>query len=326
MFDDSMQTENRLQDDGLYKYLSAERCYQALENDTIRFSSPLLFNDPFDISQVLLGNIDKDINIAKERCYNHIIEHITHVDASSYRIISDMRLHGIQSVLIKYRNIFFDAMTKSGNWGNNVNEEMIKNVIKQGKLFINNNKNNIISELDEKSDLKLQQENWKQLIRKLRIFCLSSQKDNIPLWYHYADQYKGAVISFNKLISDEDDFSTFALLRQIKYEKNIEYYMYYFWSNYLLSNNEQYVFDSMFRKGENWKYEHEKRIITYDQNYDGKLYSDIKINKGYINAIYLGPEITTYDKDKLIALADDKYQVPIYQMMTKNQIVFEQIN
>lgn len=43
MFDDSMQTENRLQDDGLYKYLSAERCYQALENDTIRFTSPVTF-------------------------------------------------------------------------------------------------------------------------------------------------------------------------------------------------------------------------------------------------------------------------------------------
>ena len=37
---------------------------------------------------------------------------------------------------------------------------------------------------------------WKSWIPELRILCLTQSPSHAAMWYHYADQYKGAVLEF----------------------------------------------------------------------------------------------------------------------------------
>ena len=70
-----MQSPNRLHDrKSFIKYMSAQTATKVLQNSSLRWSSPLLFNDPFDVPRELSFGITADeLHLAAERTLTKLL-------------------------------------------------------------------------------------------------------------------------------------------------------------------------------------------------------------------------------------------------------------
>ncbi|WP_392552899.1 DUF2971 domain-containing protein [Orbus wheelerorum] len=268
----------------LYKYMSAEVCCKVLESGKLRFSSPLLFNDPFDVVRYPLGSLDF------KRFSSEILKYLQTDYVEGKRDISEL-IEPLHKVVI----------------------EAQKKGIKLTDLLINEEK--IIKQLCD---------NWENQIKKTRILCLSQIKDNIALWYHYADQYSGVVVSFDKL--DEINGVANNSLRKINYKNELDGNSYKFWHDYFLIKESNILDNIFYEKYHCWNYEKEVRIVTRVENLnDDQLYSYFEIKK-QIKSVYFGPKINDQKKNKLIALIRDKYpKVKIYQVKIRHVLEFDKL-
>ena len=151
-----------------FKYMSAATASSVLTNHSLRWSSPALFNDPFDVPREMsFGITPSEI-----------------VDALTHRIMALLEYPPKETSHLepKLRLIV----------------ETVKKVI-PAEL-----KTQLLAELKESSashspteaSMNALRELWKSWIPELRILCLTQSPSHAAMWYHYADQYKGAVLEF----------------------------------------------------------------------------------------------------------------------------------
>lgn len=71
-----MRSPNRRHDrTSFFKYMTAEVAALVLKNRTLRWSSPVLFNDPFDVPRELILDLDyQDILRAAAKCFARLID------------------------------------------------------------------------------------------------------------------------------------------------------------------------------------------------------------------------------------------------------------
>lgn len=153
----------------LYKYAPMENAWQLLASGHVLWSSPLLYNDPFDTGWDTLWPVRTDECVAKERalfCRALLDPSIWPVDISSgpKRLLEMIRSE-IDSKPEESRGEHLEKMLSSLFDERNVPEEAIT------------------AQTD--------------LIRRLRVFCLSEEKLSIPMWSHYADHHRGVVLGFD---------------------------------------------------------------------------------------------------------------------------------
>lgn len=304
MADDSIQTEKKLHGEGFYKYMTSERCYQVLSSKKIRFNSPLLFNDPFDVVREAAPDI--------ELCE-----------------IEKLKVPTVVSSILK------NELTVPDDFPN---KEFLQNLIDNQKTnpkTENELEGDIISEIDknkpnfDKTKKKINPM-WRQLLERARIFCLSKKISNVPLWYHYADEYRGAVISFKK--HEEKVFKH--VPRNVEYKDSLTGWSVDFWKEYFnldINNNmrhELMLETLMKEKNNEWAYEEEVRLINFvhEKMFKGLLYTEYEIKAEDVNAIYLGPFIDYKEKSKIISLVSFNYpDAKIYQATIKNKLEFIEI-
>lgn len=133
----------------------------------------------------------------------------------------------------------------------------------------------------------------KKIDERLRIACFTQKKDNVPMWYYYADKHKGICIEydFSKLKSFVDlEYIFLPIIYPNKDETN----------NYRTGIFIQDTFDvsavrNSLVKSNDWKFEKEWRII----NLDG--ITDILLP---VKRVYLGYDIDEADKKHIIELVD----------------------
>jgi hypothetical protein len=107
-------------------------------------------------------------------------------------------------------------------------------------------------------------------INKTGILSLTSTKNNILLWSHYANGHKGSVVGFDskKLLVAIGDLRLQSFIKEIYYT---EYYPEIkFEYNLMQENDESLLFkaivQSLTTKSEFWCYEDEVRILTFAKN------------------------------------------------------------
>ena len=146
----------------LYKYVPLKTAQLILANETLRFSSPLAFNDPFDSQWNFLWQL------ATPKFNQAIIKRILRKDINPERFRDDV----CRDWVLENRR---DHKTLSAKQKREHVERM-KEELSQGITFP-----------DQVSDM----------IRRLRVLSLAETPDSIQMWSYYASGHEGVVLAFD---------------------------------------------------------------------------------------------------------------------------------
>lgn len=175
-----------------FKYMTIKVAKIVLVNHKLRWSSPLLFNDPFDVQRDF--DFGFDIEELKEPLVNEVLALI------SDREMPDLsRKPRVKYLIERLRREDYDDIRR-------IIIPELPQLIDEG---IQNTKNSY-------DQIKNQ---WSEFIPDFRILCLSEIPDNLLMWSHYSDSHKGAVIELQSI--DELD-SPWLASQPVTYQKKMQ--------------------------------------------------------------------------------------------------------
>jgi len=271
-----------------FKYVSASTARTVLVNHALRWSSPILFNDPFDVPrEILFGMTSEELSIALENRFISLIESPPE-DTSNFQ-------QDIKNILDNARN----GMSAE-----------------QRLDLINNIRNASESRIDRSDCIESFRDKWRHLIPEFRILCLTESPAHTAMWFHYADKYKGAVLEFK--CSDELD-SVWLTAKPVTYPTTKpDIYSADGWAKLMLLPNDIGLLEvldiSTYTKSPDWSYEGEWRNTTFKRPNETGLFTDYAYNPLELSSIYLGPQITSMDREALLLVAANYPHANIYEV------------
>lgn len=172
-----------------YKYMKPEVAKTVLATRKLRWSSPLLFNDPFDITQELRLNFDDEQIFAaiKDRVVSLLEQ------GSFPSSVSDPSLAALFGLAMYATPDMRRAMVSG---------------LRQSRLAPASAPDQAFKSLKDK---------WRNIVPTFRVLCLSEVNDVTPMWQHYADEYRGVALEFSPV--DED--SAFLSARPVVYQDTL---------------------------------------------------------------------------------------------------------
>jgi hypothetical protein len=269
--------------------MTASTAALVLENRTLRWSSPVLFNDPFDVPRELLfGITSKEIVEALVRGFASLIEHppedTSELGPELQRIVD----------------------TVKGGIPPHVRSQMVAGLLETAASLAAPEKGmNGLREL------------WRRLIPDFRILCLTESAEHSAMWFHYAGQYNGVVLGFN---CDDELDSAWLAAQPVTYPAaKPQIYEADGWAR-LMMMPQQKAIEIMLRvatytKSPDWSYEKEWRLTSYKRPDDTGLFTDYKFDHRELVSIYFGPLITPEDKNQLISLATNYPRVRLFEVV-----------
>ena len=297
-----MISDNRMHDKrSFFKYMPASTAKIVMENKTLRWSSPVEFNDPFDVPRELaFGVSPREIQRALVEKLTQLIyyppENTDHLPVTIKTIV--------------------EAIKQSGS--RELKETMANELVEE----LNNSS-------DSSAALEDFQNRWRKLIPELRILCLSEHHDKASMWYHYADKYQGAVIEI--LCCDKID-SAWLLAKKMDYPiKKPGVYTAKGWADFLLMSQRdalKKIIDlATYTKSPDWGYEDEWRVSTWMRVGETGTLSDYSLNVEEFGNLYLGPLMSETDRCALIALATNFPNMKVFEthIGMSREFLFEEV-
>jgi hypothetical protein len=157
-----MKSPNRTHDrESFYKYVSVTTAGKVLSNRTLRWSSPTLFNDPFDVPREL------SFGVTPEQILEAVVQRLT--DCIEHPPADTSELHPGVRLIVE---------TVKRGIPEDVKAELLEGLRKTAAAQHPTSKN--IDEL---------RAHWRASVLDFRILCLSESADHMAMWYHYADGY-----------------------------------------------------------------------------------------------------------------------------------------
>jgi hypothetical protein len=274
-----MISANRSHDrQSFFKYMSAITANHILTSRSLRWSSPILFNDPFDVPRELsFGLMPKDIVEALSRRMIDLIDHPpddTSTLEPNVRLIIDTVKSGISLDL---------------------KAQLLNGIKETATLHCPSSEN-----MDALRAM------WRSFIPDFRILCLTESPAHLAMWYHYANQYHGVVLEFR---CDDVLDSPWLAARPVTYPKaKPAVYTADGWATLLTMPLELAIRTMIdlatYTKAPDWSYEREWRITSFKRPNDTGPFTDYKFHEAELVAIYLGPMISDSDRRTLVAAAE----------------------
>ena len=147
-------------------------------------------------------------------------------------------------------------------------------------------------------------EHWRNVVPRLRVLCLAETNDVTPMWFHYADRYKGAVLEFESI--DELD-SCFLVARPVIYQDarpTIEEARE--WVRCLLGPSQtttlQLLKKYQYTKTMSWAYEREWRIVSGARSDDTAQFADYSFDPRELSRVFFGSRCSEADQTALQSL------------------------
>lgn len=248
-----------------------------LKNNTLRWSSPEIFNDPFDVPRDLSFGIP--VESLLKAYAERIVDLINNAPADCSNISPALRR-------------FIEMVAKSPS--DEVKAEVLKSLAEAEKIL-----EFLGGVLD---DLRVM---WRESLPNFRILCLTEKPSHTAMWHHYADQYRGVVL---ELKCDDELCSAWLMARQVTYPcDKPAIYTAEGWANLLTLRQDiaiqRVLEEAIHTKSPDWKYEAEWRVMSVKRQGDSGLYSDYKFHPSEVAGIYLGPKISEEDRSEVISLA-----------------------
>jgi hypothetical protein len=260
-----------------FKYTTAKVAKIIFATRRLRWSSPLLFNDPFDLTQELrLGFSEEELNAALLDRWTSILE-TGDVSEVKHPIVAF--LLGVASRAPAETRL---AMA-----------EELRATFKS--------KSPTKGQVQAMSMLKAF---WKEMVPTFRIVCFSEVNDLTPMWLHYAEGYKGVVLEFKSV--DEVD-SPLLIARPVIYQDGPpKIATAQAWVDCMLGKpGADYweLFSQLqYIKTSAWAYEREWRVVAFARPGDTGFYADYPFFESELTGIYFGPQCAPEDRKDLLAL------------------------
>jgi hypothetical protein len=267
----NMRSPNRTHDrSSFFKYMPASTALLVLKNRSLRWSSPELFNDPFDVPRELSFGIQPE-QLAKASADRiaHLIqnppESTTHLSPSLQLIVEAVK-RGISEDLKK---ALIDGLKEEGD-----------------------------KHKPSGASMEAMRQMWRSTLSNFRILCLTETPAHASMWHHYADQYRGVVIEVQCV--DELD-SAWLIAKPVAYPKDKPLiYTAEGWAELLALRHDlaiQKILElATYTKSLEWDYEKEWRITSSKRPHDVGLHSDWKFHQDEVSGIYFGPRISPEDR------------------------------
>jgi Protein of unknown function (DUF2971) len=231
-----------------YKYVSAKTAKTILRTRKLRWSSPVLLNDPFDVTQEL--RLDFDV----AELSNALVEEMADLIATGGPI-QDTARPELKALLATLAG----ASTAQRQ--------------RVADRFRKNPPGTTAGQLESLAELRRR---WSAIVPSLRVLCLSEANDVTSMWNHYADSYRGAVLQF-EAIDDLD--SVWLLARPVAYQAAPPAIAdARTWARSMLRKVEQTYLDMFtdyqYIKTPDWAYEREWRMATFARLGESGKFSD----------------------------------------------------
>jgi hypothetical protein len=163
-----------------YKYVSPDTALAILRSQSVRYSSPLSFNDPFDIQSGL--HFDFDLSTLHGKVLDRLNELASAPDEPP---VDHEDVWG--KVVLAARKHYPKHGFPRERW-----EQLTRPSF-----------NHLIEVIADTQ--KRYQEHWRSvLLPGIRVFCVSEERDNLLMWAHYARDHAGCVFELWSL-PDEDN-------------------------------------------------------------------------------------------------------------------------
>lgn len=164
----------------LYKYLSPTAALATLRNCTLRYTSPLSFNDPYDVQRYCCA------------------------DKSPQLMLEDFLLE-IESLATT--NCSIDDLTPE--WNQNI--ETLRTLARTHgyrRESLNSGFRGVLAEKENQFIYSMAvMQKWLDVnLPRLRVLCLSSSYDSILMWSHYAENHRGLVLELSNIDPAEHIF------------------------------------------------------------------------------------------------------------------------
>lgn len=275
-----------------FKYASPSTALAVLSSGKVRYSSPLTFNDPFDLQSGL--HFEFDISTLHEKI---LIKLGQLAAAKTIHSLDENDPWGqvIKSVRDHYQTHGFPLDRF---------RELTGDLLKTMTGVI------------ETTRQQFQEEWWKNLLPGLRVFCVSEDRDNLLMWAHYARDHTGAVFEFLSLPEDDNSLS---VAEPITYaDRPPPFFTENEWLDDILSVK-KIDFNNLYKryaycKSDEWAYEREWRVWYPIVPAPTSLYEDIAIRKSEFASLYIGCKADNGFTTKALALARSTFpDVKVYK-------------
>lgn len=280
-FNIQMNKEKRL-----YKYVNANGAEKILTTKSFRFSSPLSFNDPFDMQ----------------------IDDLFPYDPAQYMLALD--------------KLLLDKISSGNSKFERLHPSMPR-IMSKFKTLSDSEKLDFLSEFHSGEPIHVNegliletQKIIQQTLSCYGIFCASSKHDSIVMWAHYADNHKGVVLEITPSIAKDSMFLAsepvrYMLERPIFYEKPEEYLALAMLhpTEFAKCQLERLTYS----KYKTWEYESEYRLAIPKVISNDADSTHIPFHPEEITSIFLGCRMSDEKQKKISDLA--------YKMNNKIKII-----
>lgn len=274
---DQHRSPNRMHDRRyFYKYVNAATAKIILSTRKLRWSSPVQFNDPFDVTQELRLNFDEsELNLVFAELVASLIEE---GDAASVG-------HPMLAVLL--RTLASASPDARRAMASDLRRESSDNPT-----------------LEQTAAFGALKQMWREIVPTFRVLCLSELNDVTSMWFHYSDSYRGLVLQFEAI--DEVD-SNFLVARPVVYQDTPpaiadpqE------WARRMVGQAES-IYDDLFAeyqyvKTTAWSYEREWRIVSMAGPGETGLFGDYGFHPRELSAVYFGTKCSPEDQADVLGL------------------------
>ncbi|EJL6784202.1 DUF2971 domain-containing protein [Vibrio alginolyticus] len=264
-----------------YKYTDIETAKLVLENQSFRYSSPLKFNDPFDIQ----GEIKPDFDLSSlPKLAMSFIEYLIKTNVP----IPNPKGGFGEGILTLREGVKRQGYKKSQI--EQITYPLLGHMISEVE--------NAIEGLNRQREISL---------RESRVFCVTEDNDNLLMWAHYAREHTGVVFQLRTLEQEDNILSA---ARKVKYEDRPSSFIssdeLLNWlvleiepdfTKFLYSNHAH-------RKSCHWKYEKEWRVVDmcrYENKTD--LYVDHRFPSHQLAGVFFGCKSEPDKAQEIIGLA-----------------------
>jgi hypothetical protein len=268
-----------------FKYTTASTAIKILESAKVRYSSPLLFNDPFEIQSGL--HFDFDIDSLPERLIDRMEALVTAPEEPQFLDFNDFS----KSV------IYMRAQRSQFGFPKHELAQLIAPVLQTLSL-----------------SAKIAQQGyqnywWTVFLPRLRVFSVTETNDNLLMWSHYAKDHTGVVFEFRVMPEVDNPLCVAGPIRYVRHPPSFFTQQEWIDSNLGIKelNPTRLYYEYAYAKSEIWAYEREWRVWDLSPNVDEPHYKDYDLRQNEIAAIYLGCRIKSEDREVIEQLRSKLY-------------------
>lgn len=276
----------------LVKYCSVETALNILNGQTLRWSAPHLYQDPFELNHLT------DLSFDPQSLLGGAIQ------VATAMIFAKEEPRGTSPLTVVIRRWRDEERFHSPEEALDVLKELLSQMV-----------DNRLQSLDQLMT------DWRKFCRTLRICSFSSKPDNVACWTHFADNHQGVAIRVQC-----GEFTSLPKPQPVVYRPNrpeittVKEQLDIILTNQSL-NVQDFFFDKFTSKSLHFSSESEWRCFRQSKDEmrsengsESTWYDDIKFERSEVTAVYFGAQTKPKTMREIYALVKEKYgQAKLFQ-------------